>query len=135
MTTGELENEARSLRTKTPGPAPLASTASAPPAAQSATQQVVSQQAFRVDDSKAPAYYANFCRVTGTPEELILDFALNSQPMGVSADALVVGQRCVVNFFTAKRLLQALKMSLQRHEAMFGVLETNVQTRVQGARG
>ena len=37
----------------------------------------------QIDDSHVVACYANFCRVTGTPEELIVDFGLNSQPMGV----------------------------------------------------
>ena len=75
--------------------------------------------------------YANFCRVTGTPEELIIDFGLNNQPMGVPTEAIPIAQRIIVNFFTAKRLLGALSMSVQRHEAAFGVLETDVQKRIQ----
>ena len=82
--------------------------------------------------TRAPiACYANFCRVTGTPEELIIDFGLNNQPMGAPVDAIPITQRIIVNFFTAKRLLGALSMSIQRHEAAFGVLETDVQKRVQ----
>ena len=83
------------------------------------------------DDSRTVACYANFCRVTGTPEELIIDFGLNNQPMGAPADAIPISQRIIVNFFTAKRLLGALSMSIQRHEAAFGVLETDVNKRVQ----
>lgn len=83
------------------------------------------------DDSKTIACYANFCRVTGTPEELIIDFGLNNQPMGAPADSIPIAQRIIVNFFTAKRLLGALSMSVQRHEAAFGVLETDVNKRVQ----
>ena len=82
-----------------------------------------------VDDTTAMVCYANFCRVTGTPEELILDFGLNAQPMG-GATNVEVKQRLIVNYFTAKRLLQALGMSIQRHENAFGVLETDVQKRV-----
>jgi hypothetical protein len=82
-----------------------------------------------VDDSSAAVCYANFCRVTGTPEELILDFGLNAQPMGTDS-SVAVTQRLIVNYFTAKRLLQALAMSIQRHEHAFGVLETDVQKRV-----
>ena len=89
------------------------------------------QQQIKVDDSKAICSYANFCRVTGSPEELIIDFGLNSQPMGVPTDPIGIKQRIVVNFFTAKRLLAALHMSVQRHEAAFGVLETDVQKRLQ----
>lgn len=89
------------------------------------------QQQVAVDASKAHAAYSNFCRVTGTPEELIVDFGLNSQPMGVPTEPIEVSQRIVLNYYTAKRLLAALQMSLQRHEAAFGVLETDVQKRVK----
>jgi hypothetical protein len=88
-------------------------------------------QPVPVDDSGAVCHYANFCRVTGTPEELIVDFGLNSQPLGQAPDKLIITQRIVVNYYTAKRLLGALTMSVQRHEAAFGVLETDVQRRVQ----
>jgi hypothetical protein len=77
--------------------------------------------------------YANFCRVTGTPEELILDFGLNAQPMGLATN-VEIKQRLVLNYYTAKRLLNALAMSVQRHEGVFGVLETDVQKRVTPAR-
>ena len=89
------------------------------------------QQPVPVDDAGAVCSYANFCRVTGTPEELIVDFGLNSQPLGQAPEKLTITQRIVVNYFTAKRLLGALTMSVQRHEAAFGVLETDVQRRVQ----
>lgn len=84
----------------------------------------------QVDDSKAHAAYANFCRVTGTPEELILDFGLNPQPFGTPTEPIPINHRLIVNFYTAKRLLQALHMTIQRQEATFGVLETDVQKRV-----
>jgi hypothetical protein len=81
------------------------------------------------------ARYANFCRVTGNPEELIIDFGLNTQAFGVPADPVVVSQRIVTNYYTAKRLLHALQLTIQRHEVAFGVLETDVQKRVlPGAR-
>jgi hypothetical protein len=70
--------------------------------------------------------------VTGTPEELILDFGLNAQPFGVPTEPVEVKQRIVTNYFTAKRMLQALHLSVQRHEQAFGVLETDVQKRVVG---
>jgi hypothetical protein len=88
-----------------------------------------------VTDKNAISLYANFCRVTGTPEELILDFGLNAQPFGVPTEPVEVKQRIVTNYFTAKRMLQALHMSVQRHEQAFGVLETDVQKRVIGNRG
>jgi hypothetical protein len=102
--------------------------AAAPPPAPLASPRTE----IHVDDSKAIVCYANFCRVTGTPEELILDFGLNAQPMGAPTD-VEIKQRLVLNYFTSKRLLQALAMSIQRHENAFGVLETDIQKRVSPA--
>jgi len=97
---------------------------------ENAAQTAVRPQ-LKIDDANVVASYANFCRVTGTPEELIVDFGLNPQPMGVPAEPIPVSQRIVVNFFTAKRLYHALGMTLQRHEATFGALEVDVNKRVQ----
>ena len=83
-----------------------------------------------VDESHIVATYANFCRVTGTPEELIVDFGLNKQVSGPAPETIQLTQRIIVNFFTAKRLAAALVMAVQRHEAAFGTLETDVQKRV-----
>ena len=103
--------------------------AAATPSTQEGTQQRV-----RVDvvDKDSVCSYANFCRVTGTPEELILDFGLNAQPYGIPSEPVEVKQRIVLNYFTAKRTLQALSLSVQRHEQAFGVLETDVQKRGTG---
>lgn len=98
-------------------------------AAQAPEQQ---QQRVQVDDTGATCCYANFCRVTGTPEELIIDFGLNTQPFGVPAEPVKINQRIVTNYYTAKRMLHALHLSVQRHEQAFGVLETDVQKRVVG---
>lgn len=95
----------------------------------------VQRARVEVNDKDAVCLYANFCRVTGTPEELILDFGLNAQPFGVPTEPVEVKQRIVTNYYTAKRMLQALHMSVQRHEQAFGVLETDVQKRVVGGRG
>ena len=84
-----------------------------------------------VDEGSAHAAYANFARVTATPEEVIIDFGLNPQPVGVPKDPISVKQRIIVNYYTAKRLLAALQMSVQRHEAVFGVLETDIQKRLK----
>jgi hypothetical protein len=99
-----------------------------PPAA--STPADAMRQPMAVDATKAHAAYANFCRVTGTPEELIIDFGLNTQPMGTPSEPIEISERIVMNYYTAKRMMAALQMSLQRHEAAFGVLETDVQKRV-----
>jgi hypothetical protein len=103
------------------------STTNLPPSQPQAEQP----QTVQIDDSKASPLYANFCRVTGTPEEMIIDFGLNPQPYGVPVAPIAVTQRIVTNYYTAKRMWHALSMTLQRHEATFGVLETDVQKRVQ----
>jgi hypothetical protein len=100
-------------------------TAETPPVEQPA------QQSIKVDETSAHAAYANFCRVSSTPEELILDLGLNPQPYGTGEIPIKVSQRIIMNHFTAKRLLSALTMALQRHEQAFGVLETDVRKRVQ----
>lgn len=107
---------------------PAAPAAAAPEAA---PQQQAAPVQVQVVDDNADANYANFCRVTGSPEELIVDFGLNPQPVGVPKDPIHVNQRVIMNFYTAKRLLAALQMSVQRHEAVFGVLETDIQKRLK----
>lgn len=96
-------------------------------------QRAPQQQTIQVQvkDDEAMACYANFCRVTGSPEELIIDFGLNPQPVGVPKDPIHVKQRIILNFYTAKRLLAALQMSVQRHEAVFGMLETDINKRLR----
>ena len=69
------------------------------------------------------------CRVTATPEEVILDFGLNPQPFAMGRQDVKANQRIVMNFYTAKRLLTALGMTVQRHEGTFGGIELDVQRR------
>jgi len=85
----------------------------------------------KFDDSKVCATYANFCRITGTPEELIIDFGLNPQPIGVPTVPITVTNRIVTNFYTAKRMLLALQTAIARHEQTFGTLEIDLQKRVK----
>ncbi|MBY0587343.1 DUF3467 domain-containing protein [bacterium] len=92
--------------------------------------QQVPQQ-LQVDDSTLEPMYTNFCRVTGTPEEVILDFGLNTEPFGRSQTKIKLNQRMVCNFYTAKRLLMALSVAVQRHEKAFGILETDVNKRLK----
>jgi hypothetical protein len=86
---------------------------------------------FNVDSSHLQTAYANFARVTGTPEELVLDFGLNTQATPNPNEPVRLTHRLVINYFTAKRLLGALHMSVQQHEQMYGVLETDVQKRMK----
>jgi hypothetical protein len=86
-----------------------------------------------VDAEHMVSTYANFFRVTGTPEELVLDFGLNTQqvtPAG-TPEAVKLTQRLVMSFYTAKRLLNALQWAVSRYEGNFGVLETDFQKRLR----
>ena len=107
---------------ETSGPATLQN-----PQAQQQTEVVV-------DDSGTLPSYSNFCRVTATPEEVILDFGLNPQPFATGRQDVKANQRIVMNFYTAKRLLTALGMTIQRHEGTFGSIELDVRRRASSPR-
>ena len=87
---------------------------------------------LELDDSNVEAIYANLCRVSSTPEEVILDLALNPNPLGQPEQKLRVSQRVILNHFTAKRLAALLTATVQRHEQAFGRLETDVRKRLVG---
>ena len=91
------------------------------------------QAQVEIDDSKTTAHYANFCRLSGMPEELLIDFGLNPQPAGMETQPVVLTQQVVTGWHTAKRLLRVLQLAVQRHEAAFGTLETDVRKRVRRA--
>lgn len=85
-----------------------------------------------VDTADMASLYANFFRVTGTPEELVLDFGLNTQLMQPGGpESVKLSQRLVMSFFTAKRLLNALSWAVNRHESTFGGIETDFQRRMK----
>jgi hypothetical protein len=87
-----------------------------------------------LNDRDAHAAYSNFARVTATPEEVIVDFALNPNPFIAGKQEVRVTQRLIMNFYTAKRLCRVLLTTLQRHEQAFGQIELDVQRRAQGAQ-
>ena len=87
------------------------------------------------DDSGAAVCYANFCRVSRSPEELILDVGLNPHPGGGVPSKVTVAQRIVMNPYTAKRLLGALSVALRQHEQTFGEVQVDVRKRVVGQGG
>ena len=121
---------------KTPENEPEAAVPATQPAGEAVPAQPQPQRMqVQIDDSKVLASYANFCRVTGTPEELIVDFGLNPQPVGIPTQPIAVSQRIITNFYTAKRMLHALQLTVQRHEATFGVLEIDVNKRVRPGVG
>jgi hypothetical protein len=102
-----------------------------PPQGSQAPPQPGALRDFPVDASRVSTVYANFARVTGTPEELVLDFGLNTQMAPSPSEPVILTHRLVLNFYTAKRLLGALHVAIQQYEAHFGVLEIDVQKRAR----
>lgn len=98
-------------------------------------QDAPQQTRIEFDDSNVDALYANLCRVSSTPEEVIMDLALNPNPMGAPEHKLRVTQRVILNHYTAKRLATLLAATVQRHEQLFGRLETDARKRLVGDAG
>ena len=88
------------------------------------------QTRITIEDKGVVSTYVNFCRVMGSPEELVLDMGMNPAPFATGDVTVRVDHRIAMNYFTAKRMYAALQQSLQRHEQVFGVIELNVQRRV-----
>ncbi len=87
---------------------------------------------FPTDYSSLSTVYTNFCRVSVTPEELVLDFGLNTQMAPNPTEPIRLSHRVVMNFYTAKRLMNALINVVNAHEAAYGVLELDFQRRARG---
>jgi hypothetical protein len=83
-----------------------------------------------VPPAKFPPVYSNFVSLSGAPEEIIFDFGLNTDPTGQSSSPVKLSHRLVLNYYTAKRLAVALQACLARHEAVFGVVDTDIARRI-----
>jgi hypothetical protein len=99
-----------------------------PEPAPAGTQQ---QSEIVINDKSAHLAYSNFARVTATPEEVIIDFALNPNPFMQGKQELTVAHRLILNCYTAKRLMMALTQTLERHEQTYGAVELNLNRRLQ----
>ena len=99
-----------------------------------ANPQQAPQQQFMTDASAITTIYTNSCRCSVTPEELVLDFGLNTQMQPTPNEPVKLTHRIVMNFFTAKRLLGLLANVVQQHENTFGALELDFQRRMRGGR-
>jgi hypothetical protein len=97
--------------------------------------QPVAGTDFPIERSQPPTVYANFARVSVTPEELILDLGLNTQMTPDANNPIRISQRVVMNYFTAKRLAVALQQVVQQYETTYGPLELDFEKRmVPGAK-
>jgi hypothetical protein len=86
------------------------------------------------DTSAVTTIYTNAIRCSPVPEEVILDFGLNTSENPSPTEPIKLTHRVVMNYYTAKRLMLLLMGVVQRHEGMFGVLEVDVAKRIRGVR-
>ena len=85
---------------------------------------------FPVDAAPAPVTYANFVKVSVTPEELALDLGLNLDVNPDPKQPIRISNRVVMNYFTAKRLSNALQGVVQQYENTYGPIELDFQKRI-----
>jgi Protein of unknown function (DUF3467) len=64
-----------------------------------------------------------------------VDLALNLNPFMAGKQEIKINNRLIMNFYTAKRLLSALAATMQRHESTFGVIELDLNRRVNQLPG
>jgi hypothetical protein len=79
-----------------------------------------------------PVRYVNFCQVTSTPEDVTIDLGLQTAE-GAATGVWESPQRISLNFVTVKRLVEALRLTLEQYEATFGTVETNIEKRLSGS--
>ena len=87
----------------------------------------------KINSEKAQTVYANFCRGTLTPEEVILDLGFNTNSFGVKVldEDLLIANRVVMSLPTAKRLAMLLGDMLRQHEANFGDIEVDFRRKLK----
>jgi len=87
---------------------------------------------LRLDESDVKNYYASTTRLSGSAEEITIDFAQGIRPVGPSAAVLKIDARIVMSPWGAKRLAQALEQTISRYEQAYGVLEVDPRKRSRG---
>ena len=103
------------------------------PAPAAAPQQAQGQQIqVAINDAEMASVYVNFFRVTGNPDEVLLDLGMYSQVMGATGpEPIELSHRLVMNFVTAKKLAEVLRVVVARHEQAFGAVEVDPNRRLR----
>jgi hypothetical protein len=84
-----------------------------------------------VDVANRETVYLNFVRLHPTPDELFVDIGVFGGLAGGTIEPIVVSQRLIMNYATAKRLATVLRDAVARHEQMFGVVEIDPNRRLR----
>ncbi len=88
----------------------------------------------QVDTTDVVSSYSNWCRLHGTPEELVFDFGLYlNEGQAGPRQPVKISHRIVVGLYAAKRILGQLHQAIARHEQIFGPLEMDPQKRAEAA--
>lgn len=99
-------------------------------------KQTTQPEQMKISAEGVEATYANLCRVTSTPEEVIMDFALNPNAFGKVLDEPVkVRHRIIMNYQAAKRVAMILGETIRRHENAYGSIELDPRKRVKQPAG
>lgn len=97
-----------------------------------APQQGAQQVQVPISDSEMESHYVNFFRVTGNPDEVLLDLGMYSQVVTPTGPEPVdLSHRLIMNFVTAKKLAEVLRVVVARHEQAFGVVEVDPNRRLR----
>lgn len=98
------------------------------------TEKTAAVEQIQISAEGVEASYANLCRVTSTPEEVIMDFALNPNAFGKVLDEPVrIRHRIIMNYQAAKRVAYILAETIARHEKVYGPIELDPRKRVKPA--
>ena len=88
-----------------------------------------------ITDADMESIYVNFFRVTGNPDEVLLDLGMYSQVITPTGpEAVELTHRLIMNFVTAKKLAEVLRVVVARHEQAFGVVEIDPARRLRGGQ-
>jgi hypothetical protein len=102
------------------------------PTPTAAPAQANQQIQVPINDAEMESLYVNFFRVSGNPDEVLLDMGLYSQVIGATGPEPVdLTHRLIMNFVTAKKLAEVLRVVVARHEQQFGVVEVDANRRLR----
>jgi uncharacterized protein DUF3467 len=97
------------------------------------TPTPAAQQAqLPINDAEMESLYVNFFRVTGNPDEVLLDLGMYSQvTMATGPEPVELTHRLIMNFVTAKKLAEVMRVVVARHEQAFGMVEVDPNRRLR----
>lgn len=99
--------------------------------AQPGTNQAQGMQ-VAIRDADLEVTYVNFFRVTGNPDEVLLDLGMFSQVVTPTGPEPVnLTHRAVINYVTAKKLAEVMRVVVARHEQAYGAVEVDPNRRLR----